>query len=132
MYRNSSIIRWRRYGERYRLEGSKCLNCGKVFYPKKTLCVCGSKDFKDFVLSGKGKLLTFTEISSGSEVFSETTPFCVGIIELVEGPKITAQITDAELNDLKIGMEMQAVFRKFYVSGKKGVIHYGLKFTPVF
>ena len=83
-------------------------------------------------MSGQGKLLTFTEISGGGEAFAEATPFALGIVELAEGPRITAQITDAELKDLKIGQEMQACFRKFYASGKKGIIHYGVKFTPKF
>ena len=57
-------------------------------------------------------------------------PYCVGIIELKEGAKITAQIVDCKYEDLKIGTEVEAVFRKFYKSGEKGIIHYGTKFIP--
>jgi uncharacterized OB-fold protein len=130
MYRSSPVIRWRRYPERYRLEGNQCRKCGQTFYPKKALCPCGAREFKDLALSGQGKLLTFTEISSGGEAFSAAAPYCLGIVELKEGPKLTAQIAEAELGDLKIGLELEASFRKFYESGKKGVIHYGLKFSP--
>jgi uncharacterized OB-fold protein len=113
------------------LEGAKCKDCGKVHYPIKALCFCGSRDFESLKLSGQGKILTFTEIGAGGEAFAEMAPFCIGIVELKEGPKITAQITDAELKDLSINQKVQATFRKFYASGEKGAIHYGLKFKPV-
>lgn len=131
MYRSSPIIRWRRYPERYRLEGNRCRDCGRVHYPKKALCPCGSRQLEPLKLKGKAKLLSFTEIGSGAEAFSGMSPFCVGIVELEEGPRITAQIADAELKDLKIGQALRAAFRKFYSSGEKGAIHYGLKFKPV-
>jgi len=56
------------------------------------------------------------------------TPYCVAIIELEEGPKITGQIADANMDEIKIGDEVETVFRKFLASGESGVIHYGLKF----
>lgn len=132
MYRSSPVIRWRRYNDRYFLEGNKCLKCAKVYYPKAFLCACGSKDFSDFILSGKGKLLSFTEIKSAPEKFSDFTPYCIGVIELEEGPRICGQLADVGLKDLKIGLQLQASFRKFYESSKAGVIHYGAKFVPVF
>ena len=59
-------------------------------------------------------------------------PFCVGIIDLEEGARVTGQIADTKYEDLKVGMEVEAVLRKFYKSGTKGVIHYGTKFVPKF
>ncbi|MDO8628003.1 MAG: Zn-ribbon domain-containing OB-fold protein [Candidatus Diapherotrites archaeon] len=132
MYRSSPIIRWRRYNDRYKLEGNQCSKCQKLFYPKNYLCECGSQEFKSFQFLGKGELLTFTEIKSGGEVFATKVPYCLGIIQLSEGPKITSMLADCDLKDLKIGMKMIASFRKFYSSGEKGAIHYGTKFVPEF
>lgn len=132
MYRSSPIIRWRKYNDRYSLEGNACRKCNKVHYPKKHLCECNSKEFENKFLEGTGKLLAFTEISAAAENYSEQTPYCIGIIELKEGPRITGWLSDCKLEDLKIGMEVQATFRRFYSSGKKGAIHYGTKFIPVF
>ena len=128
MHRQSPILRWRRYPERYRMEGNRCFSCSRVYFPKKELCECGGKSFVNHNLKGKGKILTFTEIKSSPEEFSEMTPYCVGIIELEEGPKITGQIADTNMDEIKIGDEVEAVFRKFVASGESGVIHYGLKF----
>ena len=131
MYRKSPIIRWRKYNDRYQLIGSKCKSCNKYHYPKTALCDCGSKDFDYHKFSGKGKLLTFTEISSAPTMFSEKTPYCIGVVELEEGPRIGAQIVDTSISELKIDQDVEAVFRKFYASGSKGAIHYGTKFVTI-
>ena len=131
MHRQSPIMRWRKFPERYRLEGNRCNLCGRVYFPKKELCECSSKEFSAFQLSGKGKILTYTEIKSSPEEFSDMTPYCVGIIEFPEGPRITAQIADASVSDLKIGDEVYPVFRKFNAVGDSGIIHYGIKFKKV-
>ena len=45
------------------------------------------------------------------------------------GDEINEKISFKE--NLSIGMPVQAVFRKFFDSGKKGIINYGIKFAPV-
>ncbi len=132
MFRESSILRWRNYSDRYKLTGNKCVSCGKTYFEKKGMCTCGELEFTEFNSKGKGKIVAFTKIHSGPTAFDEQTPYCVGIIDLEEGARITAQIVDCKIEDLKIGMEVEAVFRKFYKSGEKGAIHYGTKFVPKF
>lgn len=82
--------------------------------------------------SGIGKIAAFTQIHGGPEAFENKTPYCVAVIDLAEGARIEAQVVDAKYENLKIGMEVEAQFRKFYASGEKGVIHYGTKFVPKF
>src|SRR3989338_129084 len=128
MYKNSPILRWRKYNEQYCLVGNKCRQCNAVYYPKKYLCNCSAKDFEDFKLSGKGTLISYTEIRSAPEEYKDQTPYCLGIIQLEEGPRIISQITDCNVNDLKIGIPIEAVFRRFYKINEEGIIHYGIKF----
>ncbi len=130
MHYESPILRWRHYPELYRLEGNKCSECEKVYFPKKHSCSCGSTTFQPVALKGYGTLLSFTEIKAPPDIFSSMAPYCVGIIELEEGPRITAQLTDCILSNLQIGMQVKTVFRKMYAVGDQGIIHYGLKFTP--
>lgn len=130
MFRSTPIIRWRKYDERYSLVGAKCSKCGKLYYPKVALCSCGSSKFSAFKFKGEGTLLSFTDVGSGPEAFAEHSPYCIGIVQLAEGPRITAQLSDCKLEDLSIGMKVIATFRKFYASGEKGAIHYGTKFVP--
>lgn len=131
MHHQSPILRWRNYPELYRLEGNQCSECEKIYFPKKHLCFCGSMTFHPLTLKGSGKLLSFTQIKAPPEIFSAMAPYCIGIIDLDEGPRITGQLTDCTLHDLHIGMRVTSVFRKMYAVGEEGIIHYGIKFTPL-
>jgi len=132
MFRDSPIIRWRNYSDRYKLKGYKCTKCEKTYFEKKGLCECGNLDFSEMDFSGKGKIVAFTQIHAAPESFANKAPYCIAVIDLVEGARIEAQVVDCEYEDLKIGAEVEAVFRKFYSSGEKGIIHYGTKFVVKF
>ncbi|MCX6801061.1 MAG: Zn-ribbon domain-containing OB-fold protein [Candidatus Diapherotrites archaeon] len=132
MFRESPILRWRGYNDRYKLKGYKCRVCKKVYFEKKGLCPCGSIEFDEIELSGKGKIAAFTQIHGAPEAFESKAPYCVAVIDLAEGARIEAQVVDCKYSDLKIGTDVEAVFRKFYSSGEKGAIHYGTKFVPKF
>lgn len=131
MFNSSPIPGWRQYSKRYNLEAYQCVGCKKIYYTKCFLCTCGSKEFKTFNLSGLGKLLSFTNITSACVEFKNMPAYCIGLVQLDEGPKITAALTDVNFADLFIGMRLKATFRKFYTHGSNGIIEYGLKFTPV-
>ena len=82
-------------------------------------------------LRGKtGKLLSFTQVNHPPKLFKKLAPYCVGIIEFDNGEKVIAQICDASIEDLSIGMPVRAVFRKLCEGGEKGIIRYGVKFRP--
>lgn len=131
MFEQSPILRWRKYNEKYLLQGNMCLKCQKVFYPQKYLCPCGSQEFTIINFCGKGTVETFTKITTPSKIFSKQPPYCIGIIRLKEGPKILAQIVDIEFENLKIGLIVQTSFRKIYSTGESEIINYGLKFIPI-
>ncbi len=127
-----SISAWRNYEFIYCLVGLKCVSCKKTYYPQKSLCSCGSKEFVKVKLPRTGKLLTFTKVSNSTKAFESYTPYLLGIVELKNNinnsVKVLGQICDSKLEDLKIGMPVKAVFRKLYEEGEHGVIQYGIKF----
>ena len=131
MFKSSSIAGWREYSKRYTLEGSQCIACQKIYFPSIFLCSCTSKTFKSFKLSGLGKLISFTNITSACAEFKHLPTYCVGLVEFDEGPRATVQLTDVNLSDLYVGMRVQSTFRKFYSHGNNGIIEYGLKFEPI-
>ncbi|VVB59037.1 Uncharacterised protein [Candidatus Anstonella stagnisolia] len=128
----SLAITWRRIPERYRLEGSACSKCSSNFFPPRKLCpTCrrkGTISAKTFC--GKGKIYSFTEIFSPPGGFELEAPYTIAIVQLEEGPKITAQIT-APHGEIKIGDPVEMVFRKIQEDGEEGLIHYGFKFRLV-
>jgi len=140
------IAGWRNYKEMYALYGSQCTACKKLYYPKKYLCSCGApagggQSFTSYKFSGKGTIVTFTQIMHTTESFAQAVPYCIGIIRLEEKVRLNevrlnevrllAQITDASLADLRIGMPVQAVFRKISEEGDAGIITYGTMFAPI-
>ncbi len=52
------------------------------------------------------------------------------IVEMEEGCRLTSQIIDVDPAAVKIGMQVEAAFRKLGSEGEAGVIHYGYKFRP--
>ena len=118
--------------QRYRLEAGKCSGCGEISFPPRIVCPkCRGKKFETIRLSDEGKLLTYTVVRVASDKFSKETPFPVGIIELNGGVKVTAQIADADPDNLKIGQKVKLVFRRIQEEGKAGILCYGYKAVTV-
>ncbi len=129
MYSSSVPLSWRSIKERNCLMGSKCDNCKSLFYPKKRVCRCGSGKLSEFKFSGKGEIISFSEIHMPPLNFEMQIPYTIAIIKLDEGPMLTAQIVD--FDKIKTGLKVEACLRKIYASGKSGIIHYGTKFRPI-
>lgn len=114
--------------QRYRLEAGKCSSCGYISFPPRLICPkCKSKEFETVNLSDEGTIKTFTVIRVASDIFALQTPFAVGIVELNDGVKLTTQIADVDLDQLKIGQKVKMVFRKIQDEGKSGLHCYGYK-----
>lgn len=124
---------WRTIGSRYRMVGSKVPDEEIVYFPPRTYCpVTGKKATEEVVLSGFGKIVAFNIIHVPPERHELTHPYAVGIIELDEGPKVTSEIVGVNVDQIKIGMEVKAAFRKYGADKADSVIVYGYKFTPNF
>ncbi|NYZ79095.1 Zn-ribbon domain-containing OB-fold protein [Candidatus Micrarchaeota archaeon] len=126
-------LTWRRIPERYGLIGSECENCKTNYFPVRKMCPkCRRKGkMREVKFSGKGKVYSYTVIYSPPTGFELDAPYAMGIIELAEGPKLTAQIVDSDPKDVKIGTPVEMIFRKIQEDGYEGLIHYGFKFKVV-
>ena len=119
---------WREIPQRYRLEASKCRKCSKIYFPPRPLCSeCRGREFDMTVLPNEGKVYTFTVIHVGTAQFADEVPYVVGIIELTNGVKITAQIADCGHAPPAIGQKVRLEFRKIQEEGKAGILCYGYK-----
>lgn len=125
---------WREIQQRYNLMGNNCGSCDRVYFPPREACPYCRREsmgkMKDLKLSGKGEILSYTIIHVGSDDFEEQVPYPVAIIQLDEGPKLTAQIVDCSFEQLHIGMRVESEFRKIQQDGSTGAIYYGYKFKP--
>ncbi len=127
-HRKSVPLVWRRFEARYRLVGNKCEECDTIYFPPRSICPkCRRKgDLKKYRLRGKGRIHSYTIIHAPPAGFEKRVPYCIAIIELDEGPKITGEVV-GDLKSIGIGKRVRATFRKIYEDGDDGIIHYGLK-----
>jgi len=124
---------WRLRNQRYRLEGRQCLDCQNITFPPRIICPkCKSNNVKEYDLKGIGKIFSYTIIYQAPDVFDKTVPYAVALIDLEENVRITAQLTDIDLSEIKIGMDVEMVIKRIYEDGPRGPILYGYKFRPVF
>jgi len=123
---------WRSKRFRYMLEVLRCANCGTVNATRRSVCRrCRSTSLVRERLPERARLLAFTEVKSATDVHDEMAPYLVGLLEFEDGTRIVAQLTDADYEELRPGMEMEMVVRKIAQDGESGVIVYGFKFRPV-
>lgn len=124
---------WRLKKQRYRLQGKKCSACGQLSFPPRMVCrSCKSRNSEPYEFKGLGTLYSYTTIYQAPDRFDQIVPYLVGLIDLEEGVRITAQLTDVLPKDVEIGMPLEMVIRQISEDGPKGPILYGYKFRPIF
>lgn len=98
-----------------KLMGSRCEETGELFVPPRAICPrTYSENMTWAELSGEGKLITFTAIYIGTTPMIEAgydrqKPYCSGIVELAEGPRISAQIVGVDAaapESIPLGMSL--------------------------
>jgi uncharacterized OB-fold protein len=111
--------------------GAKCRSCGRVYFPKKTICVdCWRKGNMDVVpLSRRGKLSLFT-IATQS-LLGLATPYACGYVDLPEGVRLFTLLTDCEPFEQRLHLDMavEMVIAKI-MTNDFGEDIYGYKFRP--
>ncbi len=113
----------------YRLEGRRCTACEAIHFPPRDRCeTCRETSLEPHRLSGRGTVYAHAEVSQAPRGF--TAPYVVAMIELEEGMKVTAQLTDVEPREVAVGMPVEMVTRRLQEKGERGYIVYGYKFRP--
>jgi len=122
---------WRLIPQRYRLQGTQCSHCDARQFPPMQICPeCKSREQKAYNFKGKGKIYSFSTVYAPLSQFEDVAPYIVALIDLDDGPRLAAQLTDVSPDRVSIGMDVEMVIRKISESGSQGVISYGYKFRP--
>ena len=124
---------WRLKKQRYALVGEVCPHCQAKLFPPRDVCPeCGGEAKTPYTFSGKGEVYSYTTLHDAPAGFEEQVPYTVALVKLVEGPMVTAQLTDLGEQSVEIGMPVEMVTRKIRQDGnKEGILVYGYKFRPV-
>ncbi len=119
---------WRLSDQRYRLIGEQCPHCGAHIFPPRDVCPeCARPAQELYTFTGTGTLFSFTTVLDAPAGFEEQAPYTIALVQLDEGPLVTAQLTDFD-SEPEVGMKLEMVTRKLRTDGDQGIIVYGYKF----
>ena len=122
---------WREIPARYRLEGSRCVSCGKVAYPRRRVCPkCGHAELETASLSPKGRVVTSTVIHVSPTDLQMEAPYAMAIVETPEKARLMCQVVDCDLDEVRPGMDVRFEFRRIRKEGRSGILCYGYKAVP--
>lgn len=111
------------------LNGAKCNNCGRLFFPPQRVCLyCRAKDNFEWVrLSDKkGTLFTFCK---DNLALSPDSPEVFARVHMENGLAVYCKMTDRDPDKVEIDMPVEMTFRKFHEGG--GYPNYFWKCRPV-
>jgi uncharacterized OB-fold protein len=96
-------------GEPPRLLGSRCPNCGEVFFPRRLVCAqCLYEGCDDIELATRGRLWTWTycHVPLFGRKDANVEGYGVGQVDLPEGPRVQSILLGGP-DDFEIGMELE-------------------------
>ena len=129
----SSPRYWREIPSRYRLEATRCGECGRVSYPPRRICpACRSADAETIGLSHEGRVVTSTVVHVPPAAFLMEAPYALAVVETPEGAKLMVQVVDCDPASVEAGMMVALEFRLIRKEGKGGILCYGYKAVPTY
>jgi len=113
------------------MEAVKFKKSGKTYFPPRQVDPTnGDTEFQKVVLPETGKVVTYTVIRVAPSQWGDLSPYALAVVELTDGTRLMGQMTDCEVEKVKIGMEVRLEFRRVQTEGSHGVLSYGYKFVP--
>ncbi|MEK6972965.1 MAG: Zn-ribbon domain-containing OB-fold protein [archaeon] len=130
---NALPLNWRKFPERYNLEGSYCETCDTYYFPARVLCHKCRRKGKIIIkeMPRIGTIISYTKVHVGPKGFEYETPYHLALVDLGKGVKLLTQIVDSEDAKIGIGAKVKKVFRKINEGSKIGPISYGYKFKVI-
>jgi uncharacterized OB-fold protein len=124
---------WREHKWIVGFVGSRCKRCGTPQYPGQRVCVkpdCGAIDeMEDYRFSDKkGRLFTYTGDNLGT---CPDLPGVYGMVDFEGGGRALLDVTDCNLDELKVDMPVEMSFRRKYYDKQRGVYSYWWKAVPL-
>jgi uncharacterized OB-fold protein len=96
------------YLEKGKIMGSKCKECGAVYFPPRSDCSsCLKSSMEWFEVTETGKLLSFSELKYGPVGFEDDLPYIIALLDYGDY-KVFGRISgDLTYEDLKVGMMLK-------------------------
>ncbi len=119
---------WRESEQNIRFHGATCNQCGYIQYPAQRVCVeCQTMDDSTPIrLSDQpGTVFTYSLDYLAGTV---DTPLAIVVVDFEPGGRTLCMMTDREVDEVQIGMEVEMSFRKLRVVN--GIHNYYWKAIP--
>jgi uncharacterized OB-fold protein len=98
-------------GRKGKLIGLECDSNHMTVPPRKSCLVCRSQNLKLVELSGRGKIISFTEVHVKSKEFPIATPYDLALVQLVEGGNLLGVLEKAPGTAIQHGGNVWVKFR---------------------
>jgi uncharacterized OB-fold protein len=90
-----------------RLLIKRCSDCGKPHhYPREVCPFCLSANVVWEDATGAGEVYSYSVLRRGAPL-----PYCIAYVKLDEGPLVMTNLVDCDLDDIRIGQRVRAVFK---------------------
>ncbi len=116
MSSETTILNYQALLNERKLCAAECPSCKTLMLPPRLFCTkCHKRGTRWKVLSGRGKIRSFTVIHIAATTHAADAPFVVVVVRLKEGPSITARligVNPLKPEDIKVGASVVADFEE--------------------
>lgn len=113
----SVLKQWREHGGKYRLEGTKCTECGSLWFPRRAVCgKCHSLNVETYACPHTGTIAeaSINDIPILAFVgHGESIPKYSVMVKLDDGLHVLSEVVDADDPEkIAVGKRVKMVLRK--------------------
>ena len=129
----SELRPWRERHGRYRLEGTKCKDCGAIDFLRRQVCIkCNSRNLVPYEAAQTGSVLShyINDVPALPLTgYSDLGTRVPAVVRLDDGLDVLAEIIGIEPKNVKPDMKVRMVVHKLRRAAD-GNWQYGYKFVP--
>jgi uncharacterized OB-fold protein len=101
------------YLEQGKVMGTKCKECGSVFFPPRADCFrCLSSTTEWFEIAGLGKLVTYSQLKFAPAGFENDLPYSIAVLDYGDYRVFGRIASSVPQGEIRLGMEMKTVANK--------------------
>jgi uncharacterized OB-fold protein len=98
------------YLEKGQVMGTRCRDCGLVFFPPRADChQCLADNVEWFEITGNGRLVTYSRLKFAPIGFEEDLPYCIALLDYGDYKIFGRLASDIPADEIQIGMPMTTV-----------------------
>ena len=91
--------------EKGRVVGSKCRDCGLVFFPPRADCYqCLASNMEWFEVTGSGKLVTYSKLEYAPVGFENDLPYAIAVLDYGDYKVFGRSASDLPDDEIHVGM----------------------------